>query len=130
MVVGTARLVLAIPSATSLKDKRSVVRRVVDRARARFNAAVAEVEDQDVHRRAVIGVAVVSSDARHATSMLDTIIASMAQSSTAQLVSRQASVVPVGAHDFDPALTGSLDAAALRAPGEQDPWDDEDADGR
>ena len=47
MVVGTARLVLAIPSATSRKDKRSGVRRVVNRARARFNAAIAEVDDQD-----------------------------------------------------------------------------------
>lgn len=118
MVVGTARLVLAIPGASSLKDKRSVVRRVVERARARFNAAIAEVEDQDVHRRAVLGVAVVSNDARHATSMLDTIIATMASSSTAQLVSRRASVLHVGEHDLRD------DLPTFRGAGELDPWDD------
>lgn len=130
MVVGTARLVFAIPSASSLKDKRSVVRRVVERARAKFNAAVAEVEDQDVHRRAVIGVSVVSSDARHATSMLDTIIAAMAASTDAQIVSRRTSVQRLGQHDFDPALTGELGADAVRLPGEADPWDDEAPDDR
>ncbi len=120
MVVGTARLVLAIPGASSLKDKRSVVRRVVDRARARFNAAVAEVDEQDVHRRAVIGVAVVSSDSRHATSMLDTIVASMAASTDAEIVSRKASVVRLGEHDFQdlgPVVGGV------------DPWDDGDEEG-
>ncbi|MBX7197323.1 MAG: DUF503 domain-containing protein [Sandaracinaceae bacterium] len=130
MVVGTARLVFAIPSASSLKDKRSVVRRVIERARARFDAAVAEVEDQDVHRRAVIGVAVVSSDARHATSMLDTIIASMAASTDAQMVSRKTSVQRLGEHDFDPRLGADLAADAIRLPGERDPWDDEDSDDR
>jgi uncharacterized protein YlxP (DUF503 family) len=125
MVVGTARLVLAIPGASSLKDKRSVVRRVIERARSRFNAAVAEVEDQDVHRRAVIGVAVVSNDTRHATSMLDTIIAMMASSSTAEIVSRRASVVRVGEHDLSEELAsgGSLEATGL------DPWDEPDDEG-
>ncbi len=130
MVVGTARLVFAIPSASSLKDKRSVVKRVVERARSRFNAAVAEVEDQDVHRRAVIGLAVVSSDARHATSMLDTIIAAMASSTDAQIVSRRTSVQRLGDHDFDTAPLGALDADAIRLPGERDPWDDQGPDER
>lgn len=74
MVVGIARIVLGIPEARSLKDKRSVVRRVIDRVRAKFNAAVAEVGDNDVHRRAVIGVSVVSNDRRHVNEMLDTIL--------------------------------------------------------
>lgn len=118
MVVGTARLVLAIPGATSLKDKRSVVRRVVERAKARFNAAIAEIDDQDVHRRAVIGVAVLSNDARHATSMLDTIIASMASHTSAEIVSRRSAVLHVGEHD----LRDDLVASGL---GEQDPWNDD-----
>jgi uncharacterized protein YlxP (DUF503 family) len=125
MVVGTARVVFAIPSASSLKDKRSVVRRVVERARARFNVAVAEVDDQDVHRRAVIGVAVVSNDARHATSMLDTILATMAASTDAQMVSRKTSVLHVGEHDFGATDSALFSADAIRLPGEIDPWEDE-----
>ena len=125
MIVGTAQVVFAIPSASSLKDKRSVVRRVMERARARFNAAVAEVGDQDVHRRAVLGVAVVSNDARHATSMLDTILAAMAASTDAQMVSRKTSLLHVGEHDFGGSDRTEPAADAIRLPGEVDPWDDE-----
>ena len=40
------------------KFDRRKVRRIVDRTRNKFNAAVAEVDDLDVHRRAVLGVSV------------------------------------------------------------------------
>ncbi len=121
MVVGTARLVFRIPSASSLKDKRSVVRRLIDRSRSRFHAAVAEVDALDVHQRAVLGIAVVSNDARHATSMLDTITHAMAESANALLVERRASVVHMGEHDFDaPARVDAWGPGSRR-----DPWDDE-----
>lgn len=70
-MVGVCRVAFSLPGNASLKGKRSVVRRIVDRTRAKFNAAVAEVDDLDSHRRAVIGVSVVSNDTRHANSMLD-----------------------------------------------------------
>src|SRR5262249_52766449 len=88
MVVGISRIVLGIPEARSLKDKRSVVRRVIDRVRNKFNAAVAEVGDLDVHRRAVIGVSVVSNDRRHANEMLDTIGAFVSGASEAVVLDR------------------------------------------
>ncbi|MDR2182696.1 MAG: DUF503 domain-containing protein, partial [Clostridiales bacterium] len=44
----SAKLTFHIPHAASLKDKRQVCRSLVDRARRRFNAAVAEVGAQDV----------------------------------------------------------------------------------
>jgi uncharacterized protein YlxP (DUF503 family) len=88
MVVGIGRIVLGIPEARSLKDKRSVVRRVIDRARAKFNAAIAEVGDQDLHRRAVIGVSVVSNDRRHANEMLDTILSFVSGASEALVLDR------------------------------------------
>jgi len=89
MVVGIARIVLGIPGAQSLKDKRSVVRRVIDRSRAKFNVAMAEVGDNDVHRRAVIGVSVVSNDRRHVNEMLDTILAFVSGASEALVLDRQ-----------------------------------------
>ena len=73
MVIGILRVVLAIGGAHSLKEKRAVLRKVLDRARHRFNAAVAEVGFQDRHQRAEIGVSVVSADQRHANQMVDAI---------------------------------------------------------
>lgn len=71
MVVGVCSMVLVLPGVDSLKGKRAIVKRVVERTRNRFNVAAAEVSDQDSKRRAVLGFVVVSNDARHANAMLD-----------------------------------------------------------
>jgi uncharacterized protein YlxP (DUF503 family) len=62
MFVGVARIVLQIPGARSLKDRRSVVRSYKDRVRARLPVSVAEVGDVEVWQIATIGLAVTSSD--------------------------------------------------------------------
>src|SRR5438309_11015406 len=71
MVVGILRLTLHIQGASSLKDKRQVVRKVVDRLRSRFNVAAAEVGENDVWQRAVIGIAAVSNDRSFVNEVLD-----------------------------------------------------------
>ena len=66
-------LALALYDNGSLKEKRSVVRRIAHRCRHRFNVAVAEVEDQDAADRATLGVVTVGNDVRHVSSTLDKI---------------------------------------------------------
>ena len=51
-----------------------VVRRVKDRTRQKFNVACAEVEENDVWQRAVIGLALVANDRRFVESALDEVI--------------------------------------------------------
>ncbi len=74
MVVGVCRVRLAIPEGSSLKGKRSVVRRVIARVRADFNVAMAEVEDMDAHDHAVVGFAVVGNDHRVVNSVIDRVV--------------------------------------------------------
>ena len=57
-----------------------MVRRVVDRTRARFNVSVAEVADQDRHDTALLGVTFASNSASHVDSVLDKVLAFMAGS--------------------------------------------------
>lgn len=114
MVVGVCRLAFSLPGNASLKGKRSVVRRIVDRTRAKFNAAVAEVDDLDSHRRAVIGVAVVSNDSRHANSMLDHISTFMSGISEAVMTERTLEIMH----------TGGEPAPLTAADGEV--WDEDD----
>ena len=71
MVVGILRLTLYIHGAASLKDKRQVLRKVVDRLRSRFNVSVAEVGENDVWQRAVIGIAAVANDHSFVNEVLD-----------------------------------------------------------
>lgn len=85
MQIGAARITLYLPEAMSLKEKRRVVKSVVDRARNRFNAAISEVEDLDDLRVATIGITVVSNDSRHADEMLQTIISFFERDAVADL---------------------------------------------
>ena len=64
------RVSLSIPHANSLKDKRRVVKSIKDKLRSTFNVSVAEVEEQDIWRVAVIGIAVVSEDSAYANGLL------------------------------------------------------------
>ncbi|MBN2574885.1 MAG: DUF503 domain-containing protein [Deltaproteobacteria bacterium] len=74
MTVGIARLTLFLPEARSLKEKRMVLRRVKDRAQQKFNLAIAEVGENDVWQRAVLGVAVLGSGRRFVESALDEVV--------------------------------------------------------
>ena len=80
MYIVSAKLTFWIPQAGSLKDKRQVARSLIDKARRRFNASIAEVGTQDVHQTLTIGAAVVSGEAAHARRSLDEIIRFMEES--------------------------------------------------
>jgi uncharacterized protein YlxP (DUF503 family) len=71
MVVGVLRLTLYIHGAASLKDKRQVLRKVLDRLRSRFNVSVAEVGDNDVWQRAVVGICAVANEHSFVNEVLD-----------------------------------------------------------
>jgi hypothetical protein len=62
MVVGAAVVEIHIHGSRSLKQKRGVVRSIVQRVRNRFNCSVAEVGGQDTWQRALLGLSVVGSD--------------------------------------------------------------------
>ncbi len=61
MHVGCCRIELHIPASTSLKDKRRALKSVLARVRAKLNISAAEIEDQDLWQRAVVGVVCVSN---------------------------------------------------------------------
>lgn len=71
MYTGTISFDLLLGDVRSLKEKRSVVRPIVAELQRRYAVSVAEVSDQDLYRRARIGLAAVSGDPRHLTTILD-----------------------------------------------------------
>ncbi len=91
MHVASLRVELLIPNAYSLKDKRKVVRSVLDRTRHRFRVAAAEVEANDIHNLAVLGFAAVSNDPRHAAEVLGKVLEFLRNSPNAL----------VGEHDLE-----------------------------
>jgi uncharacterized protein YlxP (DUF503 family) len=108
------RVVLSLPWNDSLKGKRSVVKSVIERARQKFQVAAAEVADLDQHRRATLGFAIVSNDARHARSLLDKLVGFVAGASQAQLIDHAVSIEHYELASSGPFAFGGED------------WEDED----
>ena len=75
MWVGTLELDLLLGGqgvpVRSLKEKRSVVRPIVAELQRRFSVAAAEAGHLELHRRALVGVAVVAADRAHCVDVLD-----------------------------------------------------------
>jgi uncharacterized protein YlxP (DUF503 family) len=69
--VGALELELLLGDVHTLKEKRGVVRPIVAEVRKRFEVSVAEAGHLDLHRRALIGVAVVAPDQAHCVEVLD-----------------------------------------------------------
>lgn len=64
-------------------------RSLIDKARHRFNASIAEVNTQELHQTLTVGVAVVSGNAAHAQAMLEEIVREMEETADAELLSAQ-----------------------------------------
>ena len=96
MVVGILRLSLSIPDAGSLKGKRQVLRKVIDRVRARFDVAIAETGDNDLWQRAEVGVAAVGNDRRFVNEVLDKVSDFIEQMAVAPVLDRAMEIQTLG----------------------------------
>jgi uncharacterized protein YlxP (DUF503 family) len=74
MVVGVCHLDLLLPEGSSLKAKRSVVKGLIARVKAKFNCSIAEVGAHDLWQRARLGICLVGSDQPFINASLDKVI--------------------------------------------------------
>jgi uncharacterized protein YlxP (DUF503 family) len=93
MSVAVVQASLMIPGCRSLKDKRSVVKGLVERARNRFNASVAETGSLDLLQRADIGAALVSNDPRAAASEAEALLGYLEGCPDVQVLDRQVEIL-------------------------------------
>ena len=89
MVVGILRLTFVIGGARSLKDKRQALRKMIDRTRARYNVSIAEVGENDVWQRAVLGITAVANDHSFVNEVLDKVVRDLEALGAAELVNRE-----------------------------------------
>jgi uncharacterized protein YlxP (DUF503 family) len=87
--IGVLQFTMEIPHARSLKDKRSVVRRLRDRLRRHFNISVAECADLDDVSIATLGAVMAGSDIPYINGALDKLIAVLEDDRDATLAEHQ-----------------------------------------
>lgn len=95
MYVGICRFTLLITGSHSLKEKRSVLRRLKDRVRDR-GVTLSEVGGQDTWQRADLAFAVVAGDRDRAQVALDGVLRQVAGLEGAQVAAARTEVLPFG----------------------------------
>ncbi len=98
MFVGVLRLTLHLPEPGSLKSKRHLLRSAIDRVKAKFNVSIAEVAENDLWQKSVVGVAAVGNDHAFVNEALDKVadfVASM-HGGQIQVTARDIEIVPYG----------------------------------
>jgi uncharacterized protein YlxP (DUF503 family) len=93
MHVGLLQVRMHIPEARSLKDKRRVVKSILERARQRSGVSAAEVDEQDIHRIAVLGFAYVSGSHHHAQEVVHKLLDVLRAHPAARLIEHELEVI-------------------------------------
>jgi uncharacterized protein YlxP (DUF503 family) len=68
---------LLIPGSTSLKDKRRVLKSLIERVRLKFGVSCSELDAQDLWQRSVVGVACISGSNAGAVDTIENVLAWM-----------------------------------------------------
>lgn len=74
MPIGLCLIELRFPDATSLKDKRRIMKSIIDRTRHRFNISIAEVSMQESLQKSSLAITTVSSSTPLTQSTLTNVV--------------------------------------------------------
>ncbi len=92
MIIGTCTILIYIPAAHSLKEKRQAIKSILAKVRNEFNVSIAEVDAQDSRQEAVLGVACVSTSQRYAHGQLEAVVS---------FIERQRPDLPLGGYEIE-----------------------------
>ena len=71
MIIASCKLKLYLPGVSSLKDKRHIIKSLLQKSKNKFNVAAAEIDFQDYLQTAVVGIVTVGNDYRYLQSVMD-----------------------------------------------------------
>lgn len=86
MRVLNLRITLRASWVHSLKEKRMVVKSIVQRLKNKFNISVGEVDEQDIHQTIVIGISAVCGDSKQVDSTLEHLISFVEENTDAEII--------------------------------------------
>jgi hypothetical protein len=93
MVVGICEVTIGLPDCDSLKEKRSVMRRIIERTRNKQPVSIAEVDEMDSLDVGIVGFSVVSNDRRFVNSLIDKVVTFMDELGVARVVDHSYEII-------------------------------------
>ena len=93
VVVGTLTVELFIFESRTLKDKRRILKSILDKVRSRFNVSIAEVDSHDMWQRSVLGIACVSNQVAHVQSVLSSVEKFISHQRDAEIISLHTEII-------------------------------------
>ena len=85
MRIGILRVEMRIPGCRSLKEKRSIIKRHINRLQRQFNISIAEIDNHDNHGFCTLGIVTIHGKNDSSQKTLDRIISELEQSDYLQL---------------------------------------------
>lgn len=74
MIIGSCIIYLTAEWCNSLKEKRMVVKSIIEKAKHKFNISIAEIDKQDILQSIVIGFTCATNEVNHADEIIENVL--------------------------------------------------------
>lgn len=74
MIIGSCAVELYLYDSNSLKEKRHIIKSIIERIKNRFNVSIAEVDYNDVWNKSTIGFSCVSNNTSHCNKIISNVL--------------------------------------------------------
>jgi len=95
MVIGYGIIQLRIPESGSLKEKRSILSKIIKRTQNEFNVSIAESGDLDNHKLAKISFSFVGNDSRFINGKVDHLLKFVDNLRVAEMINSKIEIMVV-----------------------------------
>jgi len=92
MVIGICKINLYFSNSHSLKDKRNILKSIKTRIRNHYNVSVAEIDNHNLWKNAILGIVCVGNDKRYLNKILNEIILFLEKQNESQLINYEISI--------------------------------------
>lgn len=92
MLIGICKINLYFSNSHSLKDKRNILKSIKTRIRNHYNVSVAEIDNHDLWKNAILGIVCVGNDKKYLNKMLNEIILFLEKQNESQLINYEISI--------------------------------------
>ncbi len=94
MFVGVLKVALFLSEPQSLKDKRRIIKSLIERLKNKFNVSVAEIGQLDSWNHCELGLTCISNEAGHTDSMMASAINFIEDQGTVEISGIQTEIIP------------------------------------